>query len=56
MADKGFRIEDLAEDIGVKVNIAPFLRRDKFAAEEAQDIAALRIHVERRIQRVLSYI
>ncbi|KAH9361946.1 hypothetical protein HPB48_003645 [Haemaphysalis longicornis] len=55
MADKGFRIDDLLEDIGVKLNIPPFLRREQFTAEETQetqDIAALRIHVERRIQRI----
>ncbi|XP_077551073.1 uncharacterized protein LOC144164418 [Haemaphysalis longicornis] len=55
MADKGFRIDDLLEDIGVKLNIPPFLRREQFTAEETQetqDIAAIRIHVERRIQRI----
>lgn len=56
MADKGFRIEDLAGEIGVKVNIPPFLRRDQFTAEETPDIAALRIHVERRIQRISAFI
>lgn len=55
MADKGFRIDDLVEEIGVKLNIPPFLRRDQFTieqAQETQEIAALRIHVERRIQRI----
>lgn len=55
IADKGFRIDDLVEEIGVELNIPPFLRRDRFTAEETQEtqeIAALRIHVERRIQRI----
>lgn len=55
MADKGFRIDDLMEEIGVELNIPPFLRRDRFTAEETQEtqeIAALRIHVERRTQRI----
>ncbi|CAN7947907.1 unnamed protein product, partial [Ixodes hexagonus] len=55
MADKGFRIDDLTEEIGVDLNIPPFLRSDQFTAketQETQDIAALRIHVERRIQRI----
>lgn len=55
MADKGFRIDDLVEEIGVELNIPPFLRRDQFTIEqtqETQEIAALRIHVERRIQRI----
>ncbi|CAN7948855.1 unnamed protein product [Ixodes hexagonus] len=55
MADKGFRIDNLTEEIGVDLNIPPFLRSDQFTAKETletQDIAALRIHVERRIQRI----
>ncbi|KAL1473464.1 hypothetical protein MTO96_022067 [Rhipicephalus appendiculatus] len=55
MADKGFQVDDLVEEIGVDLNIPPFLRRDRFTVEETQEtkeIAALRIHVERRIQRI----
>ncbi|CAN7988745.1 unnamed protein product [Ixodes pacificus] len=55
MADKGFCIDDLVEEIGVGLNIPPFLRCDQFTAEqtqETQDIAALWIPVERRIQRI----
>ncbi|KAH7977674.1 hypothetical protein HPB49_003161 [Dermacentor silvarum] len=52
MADKGFRIDDLVEEIGVELKIPPFLRRDQFTIEQTQETAALRIHVERRIQRI----
>lgn len=58
MADKGFKIADLLKDLGVTLNIPPFLNRGKFSVEEVeetQDIAALRIHVERRIQRIKSF-
>lgn len=58
MADKGFRIEDLLAEKGVELNIPPFLKDGKFTEREAQktqEIAALRIHVERRIQRIKTY-
>ncbi|KAH9384873.1 hypothetical protein HPB48_026903 [Haemaphysalis longicornis] len=57
MSDKGFRIDDLVEDIGAKLNIPPFFRREKLAEEtqETQDISALRKHVERRIQCIRCY-
>lgn len=58
MTDKGFKIADLLQKLGVALNIPPFLNRGKFSTEEVtetQDIAALRIHVERRIQRIESF-
>lgn len=58
MAHEGFRIADLLQKLGVALNIPPFLNRGKFSAEEVaetQDVAALRIHVERRIQRIKSF-
>lgn len=58
MADKGFRIEDLLEKNGVKLNLPPFLKGGTFSPEEVKDtkeIAALRIHVERRIQRIKAF-
>lgn len=58
MADKGFRIEDILAKKGVLLNIPPFLKDGKFTEREAQktqEIAALRIHVERRIQRIKTY-
>ncbi|CAN7995181.1 unnamed protein product [Ixodes pacificus] len=58
MADKGFRIEDLLKEINVELNTPPFLRKGNFTTEEVketEEIASLRIHVERRIQRVKSF-
>lgn len=37
MADKGLRIGDFLEEIGVELNIPPFLRRDRFTVEETRD-------------------
>lgn len=58
MADKGFKIKDLLEKIGVGLNLPPFLTKEQFSVAEVQetaDIASLRIHVERRIQRIKTY-
>lgn len=58
MADEVFRIEDILQNEGVRLNLPPFLHGDQFSEEDvrnAQEIAALRIHVERRIQRIKSY-
>jgi len=59
MADCGFTIEDLLTPLGVGLNIPPFLggRQQMDAAEvvEMQQIASLRIHVERAIHRVKQY-
>ncbi|CAN7943942.1 unnamed protein product [Ixodes hexagonus] len=58
MADKGFRIEDLIKEKGVTLNIPPFLKNGQLTAKEAQktqEIAALRINVERKIQRIKSF-
>ncbi|KAH9369587.1 hypothetical protein HPB48_011519 [Haemaphysalis longicornis] len=58
MADKGLRIEDLLVKKGVLLNIPPFLKDGKFTerkAQKTQEIAALRIHVEQRIQRITTY-
>ncbi|KAL1487063.1 hypothetical protein MTO96_008366 [Rhipicephalus appendiculatus] len=58
MADKGFHIEDLLEKKGVKLNLPPFLKGGTFSPEEVKstkEIAALRIHVERRIQRIKAF-
>lgn len=50
-----FRIDDLAVDIGMKLKMTPFLRCHQLTAEETQQIAALRIHVERQIQSIEYY-
>ena len=59
MADKGFLINDMVAQRGAKLNIPPFLtKRDQFSkeeVEETQDIAKLRIHVERAIRRIKEY-
>ncbi|XP_077557921.1 uncharacterized protein LOC144173312 [Haemaphysalis longicornis] len=58
MADKGFTIKDLLEPIGVHLNMPPFLRNGQFSEDDVaktEEIASLRIHVERRIQRIKSF-
>ncbi|KAM7314879.1 uncharacterized protein LOC115312713 [Ixodes scapularis] len=58
MADKGFTIADLLEPLNVHLNIPPFLRNGQFSEAEileTEAIASLRIHVERRIQRIKSF-
>ena len=56
MADKGFLIQDLLDEIGVHLNIPPFLGMsgqmtgDDVAA--TQSVAAERIHVERAINKI----
>ena len=59
MADRGFTIESLLTPLGVGLNIPPFLggRQQLDASEvvETQQIASLRIHVERAIRRVKEF-
>ena len=56
MADKGFDVEVLLKEKGISLNIQPFLeKQQQFSQEhvkETKNIAKLRIHVERAIQRV----
>lgn len=58
MADKGFTIEDLLP-LGIKLNIPPFLGgSNQMPAEEViqtQEIASLRIHVERVINKIKNF-
>ena len=58
MADKGFTIEDILP-LGVSLNIPPFLGMyDQMSAEDViatQEIASLRIHVERAINKVKNF-
>ncbi|XP_044169671.1 uncharacterized protein LOC122953764 [Acropora millepora] len=58
MADKGFTIEDILP-LGVSLNIPPFLgMSDQMAPEDVistQEIASLRIHVERAINKVKNF-
>ena len=59
MADRGFTIKDMLDDIGVKLNIPPFMKgRKKLPASEVSEgrkIASVRIHVERAIGRIKSF-
>ena len=59
MADRGFTIKDLLSEIGVKLNIPPFMEgRQQLPAEEVQKglkNASLRIHVERCIGRIKTF-
>ena len=59
MADKGFLIQDLLENVGACLIIPPFLgNKVKFSKDEVcktQQIARLRIHVERAIRRCKEY-
>ena len=56
MADRGFEIEEDLAPLKVSLNIPAFLRArdqlDKDEVCESQTIAAVRIHVERAIQRI----
>ena len=59
MADKGFDIQDLLVDSGMKLNIPPFKTAgQQMSATDVvkiQQIAKLRIHVERLIQRIKEF-
>ena len=58
MADKGFTIEDLLP-LGVSLNIPPFLgSSNQMLAQDVvrtQEIASLRIHVERAINKIKNF-
>ncbi|XP_033747143.1 uncharacterized protein LOC117332365 [Pecten maximus] len=59
MADKGFDIQDLLDELEVKLNIPPFLGLSgQMTGDDVittQSIAAERIHVERAINKVKSF-
>ena len=59
MADKGFDIQHLLSGIGVRLNIPPFRRGEQqFTPDEilkTKKIAAVRIHVERAINRIKGF-
>ena len=58
MADKGFTIQDILP-LGTTLNIPPFLGQNaQMSAEDVihtQQIASVRIHVERAINRIKNY-
>ena len=59
MADRGFTIKDMLKDIGIELNIPPFMEgRSQLPAKEVQEgrrIASVRIHVERVIGRMKNF-
>ncbi|XP_062591744.1 uncharacterized protein LOC134253245 [Saccostrea cucullata] len=64
MADRGFLINDLLLQRGAQLNMPPFCRPCQYGKgkyltskqiKESKNIASLRIHVERAIQRLKSY-
>ena len=59
MADRGFTIEDLLIPLDVRLNIPPFLgeqgQMEGSEVVETQQIASLRIHIERAICRVKEF-
>ena len=59
MADKGFDIQHLLSGLGVRLNIPPFRRGEQqFTPDDVmktKKIAAVRIHVERAINRMKQY-
>ena len=59
MADRGFTIEDLLLPLGVGLNIPPFLgsrsQLDAGEVADTQQIASLRIHIERAIRRIKEF-
>ena len=59
MADCGFEIQDLLASKKVYINIPPFMRsKDQLnpdEEDETREIASVRIHVERAIERVKNF-
>ena len=59
MADRGFTIKDMLEELNIELNILPFINnRQQLPATEVDSgwkIAALRIHVERAIVRLKTF-
>ena len=58
MADKGFTIRDMLEEIHIELNIPAFLNEKQFTPEaiaRGRKIASVRIHVERAIGRIKTF-
>ena len=59
IADRGFTIKDILEELNIELKIPPFLNdRQQLPAAEVdsgQKIAALRIHVERAIGKINTF-
>ena len=56
MADRGFTVKDMLQEVGAELNIPPFMEGgQQLPAKEVQEgrrIASLHIHVERTIGRI----
>ena len=59
MADRGFTVKDMLNEMGIDLNIPPFMQgRQQLPPDEidtGRKIASLRIHVERAIGRIKNY-
>ena len=59
MADRGFTVKDMLKEIGVELNIPPFMEgRKQLPAMEVQEgrhITSVRIHVEHATGRMKSF-
>ena len=59
MADKGFTIEDLLDPIGVTLNMPPIRESNRQLSrkevEQIRRIAAVRIHVERKMEQIKNF-
>ena len=59
MADRGFEIQDLLVSKKASLNIRPFMRckdqLDPDDEDETRQIASVRIHVERAIERIKNF-
>ena len=56
LVDKGFQIQDLAEPLGVKVNMPAFVgKRKQMNVFRTQVIANVRIHLERAINKAKTF-
>ena len=59
MADRGFEIQDLLVSKKASLNIPPFMRYkdqlDPDEEDETRQIASVRIHVERAIERIKNF-
>ena len=59
MADRGFTVKDVLKEIGVELNIPPFIKGQKqlpaMEVQEGKHIASVRIHVECATGRMKSF-
>ena len=60
MADRGFTVKEMLKELNIELYIPPFLQgREQLPSEEVQkgrNIASLRIHVERAIGHIKTFL